>query len=172
MDLFSQWCVARLHINTLIIRKALWLPIRCIYDIIFQDIFHLQGLCQIIESKQCAIITFSNIFNLLNMILCIASGCSVILHSNVTSKDSLLAFNRLSFGVNVLCSHFMLWAAGHRAHSCWDQVRAHLHRGVQGCSLGNHAHPLSPYSTTSTFLQAPGSTSRSWPRTRLLLSCC
>ena len=76
----------------------------------FFDIFHWQGPCQIIEPKQCVIITFSNIFNLSNMILCIASGCSVMLHSNVTSKVSLLAFNRLSSCVNMLCSHCMLWA--------------------------------------------------------------
>ena len=55
-------------------------------------------------------IAFSNIFNLLNMIRCIASGYSVMLHGDVTSKASSSAFNKLSFGVNMLGGHCMPWA--------------------------------------------------------------
>ena len=36
------------------------------------------------------------------MIQCIASGYSVMLHSDVTSKASSSAFIKLSFGVNML----------------------------------------------------------------------
>ena len=52
-------------------------------------------------------IAFSNIFNLLNMIQCIASCFSVMLHGDVTSKVSSSAFNKLSFGVNMLGRHCM-----------------------------------------------------------------
>ena len=44
---------------------------------------------------------FSNIFNL-NMIQCVASGYSIMLHGDIFSTASSLAFNGLSFGVNML----------------------------------------------------------------------
>ena len=46
------------------------------------------------------------------MIQCIASCYSVMLHSDVTSKASSSAFNKLSFqvGVNMLGGHCMPWA--------------------------------------------------------------
>ena len=50
-----------------------------------------------VGSELCAMIASSNIFNLLNMIQCIASGYSVMFHCDVTSKASSLAFNRLHF---------------------------------------------------------------------------
>ena len=55
-------------------------------------------------------LAFSNVFDLLNIVRCVAGGYSVMLHGDVTSKASSAAFNRLSFGVNMLGGHCMPWA--------------------------------------------------------------
>ena len=59
--------------------------------------------------ERCAMLAFSNVWNLLNMIRSVASGFSVMLHGDVTSKASAAAFNRLGFGVNMLGGHCMPW---------------------------------------------------------------
>ena len=55
-------------------------------------------------------LAFSNVFDLLNLVRCVAGGYSVMLHGDVTSKASSSSFNRLSFGVNMLCGHCIPWA--------------------------------------------------------------
>ena len=65
-----------------------------------------------IGSKHCAMLALSNAFDLLrlNIVRCVAGGCSTMLRGDVTSKASLSAFNRLSFCVNMLGGHCIPWA--------------------------------------------------------------
>ena len=55
-------------------------------------------------------LAFSNIFNSLNMLWCVAGSYSLLLHCDVTSKALSSVFNRLLFRVNMLGGHCMQWA--------------------------------------------------------------
>ena len=57
-----------------------------------------------------AFMCFSNVWNLLNMYRAIASGYSVTLQTDVTSKASTSAFNKQGFGVNMLGGHIAVWS--------------------------------------------------------------
>ena len=62
-----------------------------------------------IGSERYVMLAFFNVFDLLNIVRCVAGDYSVILHGDVTSKASSSAFNSLSFGVNMLCGHCIAW---------------------------------------------------------------
>ena len=62
-------------------------------------------------------------------------------------------------------------AVGHGAYSCWDRVGAHVHWGLHCCSLGDQAHPGATFLRARSLSASHARTSRSWPRTSLLLPC-
>ena len=65
---------------------------------------------QAVARERYAMFTFSNVWNLLNMYRAIASGYSVTLQTDVTSKASTSAFNKQGFGVNMLGGHIAIWS--------------------------------------------------------------
>ena len=58
-------------------------------------------------------LAFSNIFNSLNMLWCVAGSYSLMLHCDVTSKALSSVNNRLLFRVNMLGGHCILMETTH-----------------------------------------------------------
>ena len=77
---------------------------------LLQDILHWQGF---IGSERCAMIAFSEVFNLLNIIRWIASGYSVMLQGDVAS----IAFQSFVVGLqqSFIWPRRPLHAVGHSA---------------------------------------------------------
>jgi hypothetical protein len=63
------------------------------------------------ESDNAVFITFTTPWDLLNMFRAIASGWSLQIHADVTSKASTSALNKLNLGVNQLCGHYAPWSS-------------------------------------------------------------
>ena len=61
---------------------------------------------QKMEEDQTVLLTFANVWNLLNIFLAVGSGYAVQLQGNLAYKASKAAINKLCFGVNKLGSHF------------------------------------------------------------------
>jgi hypothetical protein len=66
---------------------------------------------QFMESDNAVFITFATPWDLLNVFRAIASGWSLQIHADVTSKASTSALNKLNLGVNQLGGHYTLWSS-------------------------------------------------------------
>jgi len=66
---------------------------------------------QFMESDNAVFITFATPWDLLNVFRAIASGWSLQIHADVTSKASTSALNKLNFGVNQLGGHYAPWSS-------------------------------------------------------------
>ena len=84
---------------------------------------------QTIQRDKFAFLCFSNVWNLLNMYRAIASGYSVTLQTDVTSKaptSKASAFNKQVFGVNMLGGHIaMLESQSGTWYRRWSRARSY-----------------------------------------------